>query len=40
VKPSGSCRVLQQVPERKMIGAQNDKAHCTVTGSRWIVTSA
>ena len=34
------CLVLRQVPERKIIGARNDKAHCTVTGSRWIVASS
>jgi hypothetical protein len=26
------CLVLRQVPERKIVGARNDKAHCTVTG--------
>ena len=30
---TSSCLVLRQVPERKIIGARNDKAHCTVTGS-------
>jgi hypothetical protein len=34
------CLVLRQVPERKIVGARNDKAHCTVTGSRWIVASS
>src|SRR5262249_22661380 len=34
------CLVLRQVPEGKNVGARNDKAHCTVTGSRWIVASS
>jgi hypothetical protein len=35
-----ACLVLRQVPERKIVGARNDKAHCTVTGSRWIIASS
>ena len=26
--------------ERKMVGARNDKAHCTATVSRWIAASS
>jgi hypothetical protein len=34
------CLVLRQARERKIVGAQNDKTHCTVTQSRWIVASS
>src|ERR1700752_1680205 len=36
----GSCMVLPQVPERKIVGARNDAVHCTVSRSRWIVASS